>query len=94
MAREDRLLTRLLQIARLSHAGRTEDVNFRVERGLNQAFFLSLAGRECVRAHQVTRITGRRHGNVVAPPRTGSRRMTERILRALLRLPRLLGDLP
>src|SRR5690606_23033457 len=58
MARENRRLTRLLQIARLRHAACVEDVNFRVKRGLDRTLFLRLAGCEWVRQHQVALITG------------------------------------
>lgn len=94
MTRENRRLTRLLQIARLRHAACVEDVNFRVKRGLDRALFLRLAGCDWVRQHQVALITG--------PTGTGKSWLACALGHAAcvrgytvryLRLPRLLGDL-
>jgi len=58
LAREDRRLTRLLQIARFRHAACVEDVNFRVKRGLDRALFVRLAGGDWVRQHEVLLLVG------------------------------------
>jgi DNA replication protein DnaC len=58
LARGDRRLTRLLQVARLRHAACIEDVNFRVKRGLDRALVLRLAGGDWIRQHQVVLLVG------------------------------------
>jgi len=57
-ARENRRLTRLLQLARFRLNACVEDVNFRVKRGLDRSLLLHLAGGEWVRQHAVLFITG------------------------------------
>jgi len=57
-ARENRRLTRLLQIARLRHAASIEDVNFRVKRGLDKSQLLRLATGDWIQQHGVLLITG------------------------------------
>lgn len=57
-SRENRRLTRLLQLARLRHSAVVEDVNFRAKRGLDKSQFLRLATGEWVRQHEVLLITG------------------------------------
>lgn len=57
-SRENRRLTRLLQIARLRHTAVVEDVNFRATRGLDKSQFLRLATGDWVRQHEVLLITG------------------------------------
>lgn len=57
-SRENRRLTRLLQLARLRHSAVVEDVNFRAKRGLDKSQFLRLATGDWVRQHEVLLITG------------------------------------
>ena len=94
LAREDRRLTRLLQIARFRHAACVEDVNFRVKRGLDRALFVRLAGGDWVRQHEVLLLVG--------PTGTGKSWLACALGHAAcrqgatvryVRLPRLLGDL-
>ena len=56
--RQDRRLTRLLQLARFRHAACVEDVNFRTKRGLERGPFLQLAGGEWIRQRQTLLIVG------------------------------------
>jgi DNA replication protein DnaC len=56
--RQDRRLTRLLQLARLRYAACVEDVNFRTKRGLERARFLQLAGGEWIRQHETLLLVG------------------------------------
>jgi len=56
--RENRRLTRLLQLARFRINACIEDVNFRVKRGLDRSLLLRLAGGEWIREHAVLLITG------------------------------------
>jgi len=58
IARENRRLTRLLQLARLRHAASIEDVNFRVKRGLDKSQLLRLASADWIHHHGVLLITG------------------------------------
>lgn len=94
LAREDRRLTRLLQVARFRHAACVEDVNFRVKRGLDRALFIRLAGGDWVRQHEVLLVVG--------PTGTGKSWLACALGHAAcrqgatvryVRLPRLLGDL-
>ena len=94
LAREDRRLTRLLQIARLRHPACVEDVNFRVKRSLDRALFVRLAGGDWVRQHEVLLLVG--------PTGTGKSWLACALGHAAcrqgatvryVRLPRLLGDL-
>jgi DNA replication protein DnaC len=57
-ARENRRLTRLLQLARFRLAACVEDVNFRAARGLDRALVLRLASGEWIRQHTTLLITG------------------------------------
>jgi DNA replication protein DnaC len=57
-AREQRRLTRLLQLARLRAPASVEDIDFRTKRGLDRAQILRLASGEWIRAHQVTLLVG------------------------------------
>jgi len=56
--RDDRRLTRLLQLARFRVNACVEDINFRARRGLDRATILQLAGGEWIRQHQVTLLVG------------------------------------
>ena len=58
LARENRRLTRLLQLARLRHTASIEDVNFRVKRGLDESQLLRLASADWIHQHGVLLITG------------------------------------
>jgi DNA replication protein DnaC len=58
MSRENRRLTRLLQLARLRHSAVVEDVNFRVKRGLDKSQFMRLSSCEWITQHGVLLITG------------------------------------
>lgn len=57
-ARDDRRLTRLLQLARFRVNACVEDINFRARRGLDRATLLQLAGGDWIRQHQVTLLVG------------------------------------
>ena len=56
--RQDKRLTRLLQLARLRYAACVEDVNFRTKRGLDRHRFLQLAGGDWIRQHQTLLLVG------------------------------------
>lgn len=56
--REDRRLTRLLQMAKLKHNACVEDIDYGTRRGLEKARMASLASGEWLRAHQNLAITG------------------------------------
>jgi DNA replication protein DnaC len=58
VARANRRLARLLQLARLRHSASIEDVNFRVKRGLDQSQRLRLATGDWIQQHGVLLITG------------------------------------
>jgi len=94
LTRDDRRLTRLLQVARFRHTACVEDVNFRVKRGLDRALFLRLAAGDWVRQHEVLLVVG--------PTGTGKSWLACALGHAAcrqgatvryVRLPRLLGDL-
>lgn len=56
--REDRRLTRLLQLARLHLNATLEDIDFRRPRGLDKALILRLAAAAWVEAHEVVLVSG------------------------------------
>lgn len=56
--REDRRLTRLLQLAKLRVNACVEDINFRAARGLDRGLVLRLASGEWITRHEVVLITG------------------------------------
>lgn len=94
LSRNDRRLTRLLQVARFRHAACVEDVNFRVKRGLDRPLFLRLAGGDWIQQHEVLLLVG--------PTGTGKSWLACALGHAAcrhgstvryVRLPRLLGDL-
>ena len=58
LARENRRLTRLLQLARFRHAAAIEDVNFRVKRSLDKSLLLRLATGDWIQQHGVLLMTG------------------------------------
>lgn len=93
-ARESRKLRRRLQTAKLRYAASIEDIDFRVQRGLDREVMMSLATCEWIREH---------HGVVIQGP-TGIGKsylacaLVERACRSgfsgqYLRTPRLLHDL-
>ncbi|MGH2907611.1 MAG: IS21-like element helper ATPase IstB [Solirubrobacterales bacterium] len=57
-ARDNRRLTRLLQLARLRVPACVEDIDFRAKRGLDRPTVMRLASGDWIRAHQVTLIVG------------------------------------
>src|SRR5207253_9147170 len=57
-ARDNRRLTRLLQLARFRVNACVEDINFRAKRGLDRTTILRLAGGDWIRAHEVTLVVG------------------------------------
>lgn len=94
LARENRRLTRLLQLARLRHTASIKDVNFRVKRGLDKSQLLRLASADWIHQHGVLLITG--------PTGTGKRWLACALGHSAcrhgytvryLRLPRLLPEL-
>lgn len=95
MSRENKRLTRLLQLARLRHSAVVEDVNFRAKRGLDKSQFMRLASCEWImQQHGVLLITGPtgtgKSWLACALGHTACRRgLTVRYVR----LPRLLQDL-
>jgi DNA replication protein DnaC len=56
--RDDRRLTRLLQLAKLRMSAAVEDLDFRASRGLDRSLVLRLASCEWIRAHQSVLISG------------------------------------
>jgi DNA replication protein DnaC len=94
LAREDRRLTRLLQIARFRHAACVEDVNFRVKRGLDRALFLRLASGDWVRQHEVLLLVGPTGtGKSWLACALGHSACRQGATVRYVRVPRLLGDL-
>jgi DNA replication protein DnaC len=94
LAREDRRLTRLLQVARFRHAACVEDVNFRVKRGLDRALFLRLAAGDWIRQHEVLLIVGPTGtGKSWLACALGHAACRQGVVVRYVRLPRLLGDL-
>lgn len=57
-ARENRRLTRLLQLAHFRLTACVEDVNFRAKRGLDRSLFARLASGDWIRQHAALLITG------------------------------------
>jgi DNA replication protein DnaC len=92
-AREDRRLTRLLQLARLRENACVEDINFRVARGLDRGLVLRLAGGEWIRRHEVVLITGATGtGKTWLACALGHQACRQGHRVRYLRLPRLLGE--
>lgn len=56
--REDRRLTRLLQLAKLREPACVEDLDFRSPRGLDRSVVLRLAGCDWIREHEVVLVAG------------------------------------
>jgi DNA replication protein DnaC len=94
VARENRRLTRLLQLARLRHSASIEDVNFRVKRGLDKAQLLRLATGDWIAQHGVLLMTGPTGtGKSWLACALGHSACRHGYLVRYLRLPRLLPDL-
>jgi DNA replication protein DnaC len=92
--REDRRLTRLLQVAHLREAACVEDINFRVKRGLDRSVIVRLGAGDWIRQHEVILMVG--------PTGTGKTWLACALGHAAcrqghtvryFRLPRLLGEL-
>lgn len=93
-ARENRRLTRLLQVARLRLAACVEDVNFRAKRGLDRALVMRLASGEWIRQHTTLLITGPTGtGKTFLACALGHAACRHGFTVRYLRLPRLLGEL-
>ena len=92
-AREDRRLTRLLQLARLREPACVEDVNFRVARGLDRGLVLRLAGGDWIRRHEVVLLTGATGtGKTWLACALGHAACRQGHTVRYVRLPRLLGE--
>jgi DNA replication protein DnaC len=94
-AREDRRLTRLLQLAKLRlPAAAVEDLDFRPARGLDRALLLRLAVGEWIRHHQTVLIVGATGtGKTYVACALGQSACRHGLTVRYLRLPRLLHDL-
>lgn len=93
-ARENRRLTRLLQLARFRLAACVEDVNFRAKRGLDRSLVLRLATCEWIRQHTTLLITGPTGtGKTFLACALGHSACRQGLGVRYFRLPRLLGDL-
>jgi DNA replication protein DnaC len=94
-AREDRRLTRLLQLAKLRlPAAAVEDLDFRTARGLDRSLLLRLAAGEWIRHHQTVLIVGATGtGKTYVACALGQSACRHGLTVRYLRLPRLLHDL-
>lgn len=91
--RDDRRLTRLLQLARFRVNACVEDINFRAKRGLDRALLLRLAGGDWIRAHQVVLLVGPTGtGKTWLACALGLSACRQGHSVRYLRLPRLLGE--
>jgi DNA replication protein DnaC len=94
MSRENRRLTRLLQLAHLRHTAVVEDVNFRVKRGLDKSQFMRLASCEWINQHGVLLVTGPTGtGKSWLACALGHTACRKGLTVRYVRLPRLLQDL-
>ncbi len=94
LARDDRRLTRLLQIARFRIAACVEDINFRAKRGLDRSVVLRLAGGDWLRHHEVVLLVGPTGtGKTWLACALGHSACRQGHSVRYVRLPRLLGDL-
>ena len=93
-ARENRRLSRLLQLARFRLSACVEDVNFRTTRGLDRSLVLRLASGEWIRQHNTLLITGPTGtGKTYLACALGHAACRQGLSVRYFRLPRLLGDL-
>lgn len=94
-AREDRRLTRLLQLAKLRlPAAAIEDLDFRSARGLDRSLLLRLAASEWIRQHQTVLIVGATGtGKTYVACALGQSACRHGLTVRYLRLPRLLHEL-
>lgn len=94
-AREDRRLTRLLQLAKLRlPAAAIEDLDFRSARGLDRSLLLRLASGEWIRQHQTVLLVGATGtGKTYVACALGQSACRHGLTVRYLRLPRLLNDL-
>jgi DNA replication protein DnaC len=94
LARDDRRLTRLLQVARFREAACLEDVNFRAKRGLDRSVVLRLAAGDWIRQHEVLLLVGPTGaGKTWLACALGHSACRQGHVVRYLRLPRLLGEL-
>lgn len=94
LARGDRRLTRLLQVAHLREAACLEDVNFRAKRNLDRSVFLRLATGDWIRQHAVLLLVGPTgSGKTWLACALGHSACRQGHVVRYVRLPRLLGDL-
>ena len=94
LLRDDRRLTRLLQLARFREAACLEDVNFRVKRGLDRSVFVRLAAGDWVRQHEIVLFVGPTGtGKTWLACALGHSACRQGHTVRSVRLPRLLGDL-
>lgn len=92
--RENRRLTRLLQLARFRLSACVEDVNFRAKRGLDRSLVLRLASGEWIRQHNTLLIAGPTgRGKTYLACVLGHAACRQGLSVRCFRLPRLLGDL-
>jgi DNA replication protein DnaC len=92
--RENRRLTRLLQVARFRLTACVEDLNFRAKRGLDRALVMRLASGEWVQQHTTLLITGPTGtGKTFVACALGHAACRHGFTVRYLRLPRLLGEL-
>ncbi len=94
LTRDDRRLTRLLQVAHFREAACLEDVNFRVKRGLDRSVVLRLAAGDWIRQHDVLLLVGPTGtGKTWLACALGHSACRQGHVVRYVRLPRLLGDL-
>lgn len=93
-ARENRRLTRLLQLARFRLAACVEDVNFRAKRGLDRALVMRLASGDWIRQHTALLIVGPTGtGKTFLACALGHAACRQGLTVRYVRLPRFLGEL-
>lgn len=94
LARGDRRLTRLLQVARFREAACVEDVNFRATRNLDRSVFLRLVAGDWIRQHEVTLLVGPTGtGKTWLACALGHSACRQGLVVRYVRMPRLLSEL-
>lgn len=94
LARDNRRLTRLLQLARFRLAACVEDLNFRAKRGLDRTLVLRLASGAWIRESTTLLIVGPTGtGKTYLACALGHAACRQGLSVRYLRLPRLLGEL-